>query len=193
MERETRAYVRRLDYRSMAALEISGTGWTDFGFRSYRRVKWPEYDLCTDVLDDTFDVVIADQVLEHVVQPAAALRSAGAMLKPGGLLLISTPFLVRVHSLPFDGAAGRRSGSSSSLRECGFPKVETPNGETAAACARTFAAGSSTNLGTRSATSPTSPSWSGHSRERRKGAFEGEPTPGLEPGTPSLRVKCSTS
>src|SRR5215831_14892716 len=44
MERETKAYVRALDYRSMTALEISGTGWTDFGFRSYRRASWPEYD-----------------------------------------------------------------------------------------------------------------------------------------------------
>ncbi len=33
----------------------------------------------------------------------------------------------------------------------------------------------------------------GASRDRRSAASEGEPTPGLEPGTPSLRVKCSTS
>jgi SAM-dependent methyltransferase len=109
----------------MTALEISGTGWTDFGFRSYRRLKWPEYDWCTDVVDETFDIVIADQVLEHVVQPAAALRNAHVMLKPGGLLLLSTPFLVRVHSLPFDGCRWTPLGLEQLLHECGFPTVET--------------------------------------------------------------------
>jgi SAM-dependent methyltransferase len=125
MDRETEAYVRTLDYRSMAALEISGKKWAEFGFRSYRRVNWPDYDWCNEVVDDTFDIVIAEQVLEHVTQPATALRNAHTMLKPDGLLLVTTPFLVRVHEYPIDCYRWTRLGLEQLLHESGFPKVET--------------------------------------------------------------------
>jgi SAM-dependent methyltransferase len=39
----------------------------------------------------TFDVVMLISVLEHLAQPLAALESAHALLKPGGVLLINVP------------------------------------------------------------------------------------------------------
>jgi 2-polyprenyl-3-methyl-5-hydroxy-6-metoxy-1,4-benzoquinol methylase len=39
----------------------------------------------------SFDVVTLDQVVEHVVDPVALLRGIHHVLKPGGLLVLSTP------------------------------------------------------------------------------------------------------
>jgi 2-polyprenyl-3-methyl-5-hydroxy-6-metoxy-1,4-benzoquinol methylase len=39
----------------------------------------------------SFDVVTLDQVIEHVTDPAKVLRGIRQVLKPGGLLLLSTP------------------------------------------------------------------------------------------------------
>ena len=39
----------------------------------------------------TMDVVMASEVIEHVTSPAAFVRTLRAMLKPGGLLMMTTP------------------------------------------------------------------------------------------------------
>jgi SAM-dependent methyltransferase len=125
MDQATEAYVRNLDYGSMAALEISGKEWAGFGFGSYRQAQWPEYDWCAGTVDGTFDIVIAEQVLEHVPRPAAALRNALAMLADDGVLLVTTPFLIPIHEMPFDGFRWTPDGLRQLLHECGFERVET--------------------------------------------------------------------
>jgi SAM-dependent methyltransferase len=125
MDRATEAYVRNLDYGSMAALEISGKKWENFGFGSYRRAQWPEYDWCAGTVDGMFDIVIAEQVLDHVKWPAAALWNAHAMLVDDGVLLLTTPFLIRIHEEPFDGFRWSPDGLRALLEECGFERVET--------------------------------------------------------------------
>ena len=125
VDRETEAYVRSLDYQSLAALEISGKKWTTFGFRSHTTAEWPEYDWCAGTVDGVFDIIIAEQVLEHVERPAAALQNAHAMLADDGVLLLTTPFLIKIHELPFDGYRWTPSGLEKLLNECGFAHVET--------------------------------------------------------------------
>jgi SAM-dependent methyltransferase len=125
VDRETEAYIRSLDYQSMAALEISGKKWTTFGFRSHMTAEWPEYDWCAGPVDGVFDIVIAEQVLEHVQQPAAALRNTHAMLADDGVLVLATPFLIRIHALPFDGFRWTPDGLRQLLNECGFENVVT--------------------------------------------------------------------
>ena len=41
--------------------------------------------------DGVFDVVIAKHVVEHLADPAQAIREMGRVLRPGGLLLLGTP------------------------------------------------------------------------------------------------------
>lgn len=61
---------------------------TKHGFEVIKRTIEDEY---WKAYHGTFDVVTLWDVIEHVNYPQATLRSAAAMLKPGGLILIDTP------------------------------------------------------------------------------------------------------
>lgn len=58
-------------------------------------------DLCANnsgvIASDHFEFVIATEVLEHVLQPFDAANELFRILKPGGLLFMSTPFDFRIH------------------------------------------------------------------------------------------------
>ena len=45
-------------------------------------------------------MVICEQVLEHVVDPCAAAANLRRLCAAGGHVIVSTPFLVKVHELP---------------------------------------------------------------------------------------------
>ncbi|MEE8331426.1 MAG: bifunctional 2-polyprenyl-6-hydroxyphenol methylase/3-demethylubiquinol 3-O-methyltransferase UbiG [Acidimicrobiia bacterium] len=49
--------------------------------------------------DDSFDVVTAMEVLEHVADPAAVVAEAGRILKPGGLFFFAGPNRTRLSRL----------------------------------------------------------------------------------------------
>ena len=53
------------------------------------------------VPDGSFDAVLCTEVLEHVVEPVAAVRELGRVLKPGGQLWITTPHGCYVHMEPY--------------------------------------------------------------------------------------------
>lgn len=44
-----------------------------------------------------FDAIMCTEVLEHVVDPFAAVRELRRMLAPGGSLLVTTPLNARIH------------------------------------------------------------------------------------------------
>lgn len=122
MNRATRDWVAALDPSRLKALEISGCAWESaLPFRSYRAVFFPEYDVCAGPLDETFDLVLAEQVFEHLLWPYRAGRHIHQMLNLGGHLLITTPFLIRVHDYPVDCTRWTELGLKHLLAECGFP------------------------------------------------------------------------
>lgn len=51
--------------------------------------------------DDSFDVVLCTEVLEHVPEPIAAVRELARILRPGGRLLLSAPLGSILHQEPF--------------------------------------------------------------------------------------------
>lgn len=58
-------------------------------------------DLCKDNSDlmpsETFDVIVCTEVLEHVLNPFAAVDEIRRLLRPSGVLLASSPFNFRIH------------------------------------------------------------------------------------------------
>jgi SAM-dependent methyltransferase len=49
------------------------------------------------LLENSFDYVVCTEVLEHTLQPFDAIREIHRLLKPGGLLFLTTPFNFRIH------------------------------------------------------------------------------------------------
>ncbi len=119
------ACARLLADRGMENLDVleisSGEYWRTFPFRSYREMNFPEYDICKDVLDDQFNLIIADQVFEHLLRPYQAAKNVYAMLRPGGYFLVSTPFLIKYHPIPYDCTRWTETGIKYFLAESGFP------------------------------------------------------------------------
>jgi SAM-dependent methyltransferase len=120
MNQETDRLIRALDLEHCSALEISGQKWRGYGFRRYRSVEFPAYDVCRDVLNDQFDIIIAEQVFEHLLWPYRAVRNVFQMLTPNGALLVTTPFLIRIHNDPEDCSRWTEVGIRYLLAEGGF-------------------------------------------------------------------------
>jgi SAM-dependent methyltransferase len=108
----------------LSVLEISPGGpnspWRALRFREYVGADYPDFDICRDSLDQQFDLIIADQVFEHLLWPYRAARNVHAMLKPGGHFISTTPFLIRVHQNPVDCSRWTELGIKHLLAEAGF-------------------------------------------------------------------------
>ena len=90
-----------LDPPTKDAVEISGDAQAGRPWKRFTSLDHPEFDLCAPLEDrGTYDVVICEQVIEHVVDPAAAAANLRGLCAPGGHVVVSTPFLIRVHELP---------------------------------------------------------------------------------------------
>ena len=60
-------------------------------------------DICTfDFGDQTYDVIVLSEVLEHVHSPHLAIRNIHGLLKHGGRLILTAPFIFPIHERPHD-------------------------------------------------------------------------------------------
>ena len=70
--------------------------------------------------DNTYDVVVLTQVLEHVPSPQAALKEICRVLKPGGKLLLSVPMNTPLHGEPWHFFNFTHHGIGQLAQETGF-------------------------------------------------------------------------
>jgi SAM-dependent methyltransferase len=100
MNRAIAEHLASLGPGDLSAAEISGDSHADRPWKQYTSLNYPEFDICAPVSDPgRFDVVICEQVLEHVVDPCAAAVNLRALTVPGGHVIVSTPFLIKVHEI----------------------------------------------------------------------------------------------
>jgi SAM-dependent methyltransferase len=52
--------------------------------------------------DESFDLVLSTEMLEHCPEPVAVADEAHRVLRPGGTLVLTTPFVYVVHGWPAD-------------------------------------------------------------------------------------------
>jgi SAM-dependent methyltransferase len=122
MNDRIRAIVMEFPISSMDALEISGDYWgREANWRSYRTAHFPAFDLTRDVIgDEMFDIIFCEQVLEHVKYPRNAAANLFRMLRGGGWLIVTTPFLIQIHDYGGDYSRWTPDGLSCLLQEVGF-------------------------------------------------------------------------
>jgi SAM-dependent methyltransferase len=121
MDQHTRNLVAGISPETRKTLEISGDNWSKVQFKSYRKIDYPDFDICEAALEEAFDLILAEQVFEHLLWPYRAGRNVYKMLNPGGYFLCTTPFLIRVHNVPTDCSRWTETGIKYLLAECGFP------------------------------------------------------------------------
>ncbi|GAC1490008.1 MAG: hypothetical protein NVS1B9_11140 [Solirubrobacteraceae bacterium] len=103
LNRAVDEHIAQLGPERLTAAEISGDAHAVKPWRRHTSLNYPEFDLCAPLEHGNFDVVICEQVLEHVVDPCRAAANLRGLCRSGGHVIVSTPFLIRVHELPMYG------------------------------------------------------------------------------------------
>ena len=70
--------------------------------------------------DETYDLVLCTQVLEHVPEPLPVLREIRRVLKPGGQAWVSAPLFYEEHEAPYDFYRYTRYAWRRMAAEAGF-------------------------------------------------------------------------
>lgn len=104
---------------------------------SYIGVDWPgsqhantAVDVFADINervplpDASADCITSFQAMEHLHRPDQMLREAARILRPGGVILITTPFLWHVHEGPHDFFRYTLHGLEKLLTNAGFVDID---------------------------------------------------------------------
>jgi SAM-dependent methyltransferase len=126
MQRTSREWLNDLPLDQMEAAEISGKNGRRYAFKSYARYRYPKHDICEgpyldeDGLVRKFDIILANQVWEHLDRPYRATRNVLRMLRVGGYFWLAVPFYIRHHASPVDCSRWSARGLKNLLIESGF-------------------------------------------------------------------------
>jgi hypothetical protein len=123
MDTSTSELVNRLETAEVEVLEISGNAWKDkANWKTYTAVEYPEFDVCTDKILQNYDLIIAEQVFEHLRYPWRAAINIYGGLRRGGYCLLTTPFLFHIHPTPLDCWRWTPQGMGFLLEDAGFQR-----------------------------------------------------------------------
>lgn len=74
--------------------------------------------------DNSFDAVICLNTLEHVYDSAAVLQELFRVVRPGGAVHVTVPFMFRIHGHPDDFFRATPSWWQETFRRSGFARME---------------------------------------------------------------------
>ncbi|MGI8906736.1 MAG: class I SAM-dependent methyltransferase [Candidatus Sumerlaeaceae bacterium] len=76
----------------------------DMPFSPHEQTRIDIYGSATQLpfSDASFDFVLCTEVLEHLPEPQQCLTEIGRVLRPGGIALVTSPFMYRIHEAPYD-------------------------------------------------------------------------------------------
>lgn len=74
--------------------------------------------------DESIDCAMATEVLEHCPSPDSVLSEINRVLRPGGLLFLTIPFLWPLHDNPYDEYRYTPFSLQRHLSNAGFDKIE---------------------------------------------------------------------
>ncbi len=129
MQGTSRDWIRALGPAKLDAAEISGEWGKGFGFRSFTTYRFPEYDACEGPFRDEdgkvvkHDLILANQVWEHMDRPYAATRNVFKMLRKGGWFWLAVPFFIPYHAVPVDCSRWSARGLRNLLIEGWFDEA----------------------------------------------------------------------
>lgn len=130
MQRSSRRMIHALNPETLDVAEVSGKWGRLFNFRSYQQFRYPKWDICAGPYRDAedkvrkFDLIMANQVWEHLDRPYAATKNVRRMLKSGGHFWLAVPFYIPFHAAPMDNSRWSARGLKNLLIECGFDEDE---------------------------------------------------------------------
>jgi SAM-dependent methyltransferase len=91
--------------------------------------------------DESFDVVISTQTLEHVRDPARSISEIRRVLRPGGIALLSTHGVWPYHPVPHDYWRWTHEGLAALVQDAGdFELVELVAHRAGGACVASMVA-----------------------------------------------------
>jgi len=108
--------------KNISILEISESEYwkSNLNYTKYTSANYPDFDICENHLNEKFDLIIADNVWEHLKYPYKASKNIQKMLNKNGYFLVIVPFLVRLHEVPIDCTRWTEDGLKYYLEETGF-------------------------------------------------------------------------
>lgn len=78
-----------------------------------------------EITDNTFDSVICTEVLEHVPDVYEVFSEIKRVLKPNGILLLTTPFVWPVHAHPYDYRRFTLEGLIKEVEDCKYRIIKS--------------------------------------------------------------------
>lgn len=132
-ELQYKRFCTHLDYVSQDFGQYDGQGNSE----GKQTATWDnsKLDIISDIIDipvdeKSFDAIMCIEVFEHIPQPALAVKEFARIIKPGGTVIITTPFNSLTHFAPYHFGTGySKYWFERILEENGFEIKEiTPNG-----------------------------------------------------------------
>jgi ubiquinone/menaquinone biosynthesis C-methylase UbiE len=127
-EQRNKKFCKHLEYISQDLCIYDGKS-SNFGLQTG---SWDtsSIDIVSDITsiplsEESVDIVLCTEVLEHLPNPLAALNEFNRLLKPGGRLILTAPFSSVTHFAPYYYATGfSRYWYTFHLNELQFDEIE---------------------------------------------------------------------